>query len=50
MIVDNALDQHFDVTVPDRIWVKDITYIPGAWPKQGASARSSASATVTPTP
>ena len=27
MIVDNTLDRQFDVDVPDRVWVTDITYI-----------------------
>jgi putative transposase len=25
MAVDNTLDRHFDVAVPDRVWVTDIT-------------------------
>ncbi len=27
MVVDNTLDRQFDVTVPDKAWVTDITYI-----------------------
>lgn len=27
MIVDNTLDRQFDVDVPDRAWVTNITYI-----------------------
>lgn len=27
MVVDNRLDRRFDVTVPDKVWVTDITYI-----------------------
>ncbi|WP_321345561.1 IS3 family transposase [Breoghania sp.] len=27
LVVDNTLDRQFDVDVPDRIWVTDITYI-----------------------